>query len=374
MDLTVITTYRCDSKCQMCYIWQNPTQPKEEVSLETLRKLPSNFDNINISGGEPTLRNDLEEIVDILWKKGKVIGISSNGLHHEKILPIVKKYPNIKVRFSVEGCEIISNKIRGEKNGYNKKVEGMKELLKAGGKDLGFALVIQDENAEELMYVYELTKKLGIELSTSTLHNAWQFHKKDNYFYDKVKVAKKVEPLITALLKSNSVKNWFRAYLNLGLINKILGKYRLMKCTAGNDFVFIDPWSDVYACNVRSDLLMGSLNQNNWTEIMESDGAKKMINKVNSCSQNCWMITTATTSIRNHYVPAVPKISPLFWVIKNKIKLSLGKDICFEKYVDYGSVKPTPLIPRKSFLDITYKKKVQARETKLYKDEIYVND
>ena len=36
MDLTVISTFRCNSKCQMCYIWQNPTDPKEEVSLETL--------------------------------------------------------------------------------------------------------------------------------------------------------------------------------------------------------------------------------------------------------------------------------------------------------------------------------------------------
>ncbi|MDB6106395.1 MAG: radical protein, partial [Gammaproteobacteria bacterium] len=35
MDLTIISTYRCNSKCQMCYIWKNPTDQKEEVSLET---------------------------------------------------------------------------------------------------------------------------------------------------------------------------------------------------------------------------------------------------------------------------------------------------------------------------------------------------
>src|SRR4029077_11853708 len=66
MDLTVISTFRCNSKCQMCYIWQNPTEPKEEVSLETLSKLPPGFDNLNVSGGEPTLRKDLAEIADIL--------------------------------------------------------------------------------------------------------------------------------------------------------------------------------------------------------------------------------------------------------------------------------------------------------------------
>ena len=58
MDLTVISTFRCNSKCQMCYIWKNPTDPREEISLETLSKLPPGFDNLNVSGGEPTLRKD----------------------------------------------------------------------------------------------------------------------------------------------------------------------------------------------------------------------------------------------------------------------------------------------------------------------------
>ena len=103
MDLTVISTFRCNSKCQMCYIWKNPTDPKEEISLETLSKLPSGFDNLNVSGGEPTLRKDLGEIIDLLYPKARVMEISSNGLHPERLVPIIKKHPNIKVRFSLKG-------------------------------------------------------------------------------------------------------------------------------------------------------------------------------------------------------------------------------------------------------------------------------
>ena len=66
MDLTVISTYRCNSRCQMCYIWKNPTDPKEEISLETLSKLPGGFDNLNVSGGEPTLRRDHSELAPSL--------------------------------------------------------------------------------------------------------------------------------------------------------------------------------------------------------------------------------------------------------------------------------------------------------------------
>jgi len=86
MDLTVIPTFRCNSRCQMCYIWKNPTEPKLEVTAETLAKLPGGFDNLNLSGGEPTLRRDLATLVDVLYPKARIMEISSNGLHPEKLV------------------------------------------------------------------------------------------------------------------------------------------------------------------------------------------------------------------------------------------------------------------------------------------------
>jgi MoaA/NifB/PqqE/SkfB family radical SAM enzyme len=212
MDLTVISTFRCNSKCQMCYIWKNPTEPKEEVSLETLSKLPAGFDNLNVSGGEPTLRKDLGEIADLLHPKARVMEISSNGLHPERLVPIIKKYPDIKVRFSLEGNQATNDAIRGEKGGYATKVAGLRMLKEAGGTDLGFAMVIQDENVDQLVSIYEFARKEGYELATSALHNAWQFYKNDNYFYERKVVARKVEGLIEAMLRSSKPKNWFRAY------------------------------------------------------------------------------------------------------------------------------------------------------------------
>jgi len=373
MDLTVISTYRCNSKCQMCYIWQNPTSPIEEVALETLNKLPHGFDNVNVSGGEPTLRKDLREIIDILYPKGRIIEISSNGLYPEKIIPIIKKYPNIKVRFSLEGDELTNNNIRGEHNGYKKKVDGLLKLKEAGGTDLGFAFVIQDENADQLVNVYELTKKLGVELSTSTLHNAFQFHKNDNYMYNGAKVAKYVESLIYAMLKTNSVKNWFRAYLNLGLISKLLGQDRLIKCTAGTDFMFIDPFSDVFACNVRPDLIVGNLEKQSWAEIIESEIFKKKLNAVAVCKQNCWMVTTARTAMRSNIIPSFPKMQPLLWVLKNKLKISIGKSICFNQYIDYSKIKTYPFVKRHSFLNIALKNKVQKKDDPHYTQGDFYN-
>ena len=372
MDVTIISTYRCDSKCSMCYIWKNPTLPEEEVMLKTLEKLPNNIDNCNISGGEPTLRKDLMEMVDILATKSRIMEISTNGLHYEKIIPIVKKYPNIKIRFSLEGFEKTNNTIRGEEDGFKVKVEGVKKLIEAGGKDLGFGAVIQDTNLDELVELYRFCKKLGIEFATSALHNAFQFHKNDNYPYDRFKVAKKVEDLIVEQLKSWSIKNWFRAYLNLGLIEKILGHDRLIPCIAGSGFTFVDPWSDVYACNVRPDLLMGNLEKQTWGEIWEGEKSIEIRKKVAACTQNCWMVTTARTAMRNPKFTFLPKNKVMFWVVLNKVNTILNRELRIEKYIDYNRVlKDQNVIDRKSYLGVPAKRNITKKSDEHY---IHIGD
>ena len=73
MDLSIILTYRFNSRCSMCHIWQHPTVPAEEVTLDTLATLPGGFDSVHLTGGEPTLRADLEAIVDLTTQSGKEI-------------------------------------------------------------------------------------------------------------------------------------------------------------------------------------------------------------------------------------------------------------------------------------------------------------
>ncbi len=367
MDLSVILTYRCDSRCSMCHIWQNPTQPKAEVSLDTLAKLPGGFDYLNITGGEPTLRRDLMEVVDLLHPKTAVLEISTNGLHQNRLVPIVEKYPDIKVRISVEGSEATNNKIRGEENGYAKKIECMEALVAAGGCDLGFATTFQDENVDEIVDLYLMSRDMGVEFATSALHNGFQFHKNDNYQYDRLSVARHVEDLITEMMKAWDVKTLFRAYLNLGLIAKILGHDRLIACTAGTQFAFVDPWSDVYACNVRPDLLMGNLTEQSWDEILQGDVADQQRTKVRACEQNCWMVASAKTAMRNEHFAKLPKPGPALWVVINKVRSLFGQPIPFEKYVDYSIVhKDVDVVHRESHLGTRQRAKVQPTESRHY--------
>jgi MoaA/NifB/PqqE/SkfB family radical SAM enzyme len=367
VDLAVITTYRCDSRCSMCHIWKNPTHPDYEIGLEALSKLPTGFDHINVTGGEPTLRKDLLDLCHLLYPRTRKLEISSNGLHGDVLERVVRAYPDVKIRISVEGLEETNNRIRGERGGFTKKMQAMDRLIAAGGTDLGFATTFQDENLEEVLGLYRYAQRVGVEFATSALHNAFQFHKNDNVLYDRLRVAKKVEELIAEMLSSRRPKDWFRAYLNLGLIAKVLGQDRLHPCTQGTDSVFIDPWGDVYACNVRNDLLMGNLNEQSWDEIYNGPVAGEIRSKVSACTQNCWMVSSAKTAMRNPHFARLPKTSVMRWVAWNRIKVAFGGRVAFERYIDYGNVRQEADPPRRqSYLDNPEKKLLQPAQSRRY--------
>ena len=104
---------------------------------------------------------------------------------------------------------------------------------------------------------------------------------------------------------------------------------------------------------------MGNLAKQSWQEILDSDVARKSREKVAQCRQNCWMVTTARTAMRSNIIPMFPKLQPLFWVLENKIKTTLGMDIAFDRYIDYGNVGTSPRVERTSFLNQTFKAKLQ---------------
>jgi MoaA/NifB/PqqE/SkfB family radical SAM enzyme len=322
----------------MCNVWKNPSVPGEEVSLKTLEKIPYGVDYLNLTGGEPTLRKDLMEIVELLYPRAATFEISSNGLHPERIEPIIKKYPCVRIRFSLEGHEETNNSIRGEKAGYARKINGLLRLKELGATDIGFGAVIQDENAAQLTGLFDLAREHNLEFATSILHNGFQFHKNDNTPYDRTYIAKNIEKLIEAQLSARNVKIWFRAYLNLGLIEKVLGHDRMLRCTAGKDFVFIDPWGEVFACNVDPNLKMGNLERQSWDEINNGSAANQVKEKVRQCRQNCWMVGSAKTAMRNGRFARIPKIRPALWVLRNRIRKLLGLNIPFDRYIDYSSV------------------------------------
>lgn len=311
---TVIVTYRCNARCTMCSRYKAPSRPDEELSLETIKKLPRMYFT-NITGGEPFIRTDLADIVRELYKKSDRIVISTNGFFTDRIIALAEEFPQVGIRISIEGLQQTNDEIRGLPNGFNRGYETLKRLVEMRHPDVGFGMTVQDKNAPDLVPLYRISDELGMEFATASLHNSFYFVEAKNIIHDRAMVAKNFEDLVNELLASNEPKKWFRAYFNMGLINYIYGQKRLLPCDMAFDTFFIDPYGDVMPCNGTKDKeVMGNLNVQGWDELWGSEQAEAVRARVRRCDRNCWMIGSASPAMRKYIW------KPAAWVAAHKLK------------------------------------------------------
>ena len=99
LDATLELTYRCNNKCVHCYcnLPENDEHAmQDELTTEEIKKLLDDLASMGsiwllITGGEPLLRPDFEEIYLHAKKKGFLITLFSNGtLINENII----KFPD----------------------------------------------------------------------------------------------------------------------------------------------------------------------------------------------------------------------------------------------------------------------------------------
>ncbi len=329
MECAVIVTYRCNARCQMCHTWQYPSQESEEFPIEILNCLPDGQHRINLTGGEPALREDLLEVVEILVKKTPRLEISTNGYYTEKLVEIGRRFPQITFRISAEGLPKLNDGVRGLKDGFDHGLRTVLSLLEVGVKDVGFGMVISDKNAQDLLLLYQLCSRMGVEFATSTMHNSFYFHKDNNNIENGEFVETHMKQFLTALLQSERynlklrLKDWGRAFINFGILRHIRGETRTLPCGAGQDLFFLDPFGQILACNgSETPWVMGNLKEQSFAQIWHSANAEAVRQKVKQCQRNCWMVGTAVPAMRRS-----PWI-PLGWIARNKLRLLQGQEIC----------------------------------------------
>jgi len=136
-------TARCNARCKMCFYEENMEKASgiaKELTLDEYEKISKGIKLINIlgiSGGEPFLRDDLSEIIKILYKNCSplVVDLPTNGFFTDKIIRQVTdiaghcKDMTVDVQLSIDGPEHIHNEIRGLKDGFNKVKETYKKLI-----------------------------------------------------------------------------------------------------------------------------------------------------------------------------------------------------------------------------------------------------
>lgn len=310
MDGIIAVTYRCNARCTMCYTWRHPSDKKLEISAKDLVSLPQMI-RLNVTGGEPFLKDDLGEILEVVKKKARRVVISTNGFLTKRTLEVMSRHKDVGIRISVDGMEEVHDAIRGFKGANRKSLETLRGLKDLGLKDLGIAVTISDQNATDLVPLFRLAEREGVELATAVLHNAYYFHKEDNVIVNKEFVGEEIRKLMTAYLGSSHPKDWFRAYFTQGLVDHVNGKPRTLKCTMATDSFFVDPFGYVRPCNVMN-LPFGNIKEKSFQEIWAGPEAEEARKKVAVCKENCWMIGSVGHLMRRQFW------KPLTWVAKEK--------------------------------------------------------
>src|SRR2546427_5217912 len=122
MNITVSVSYRCTSRCKTCNVW---LLPNDDLALdegarvfESLGKAPYWF---TFSGGEPTLRKDLPDMVGSAYRHCQpgIINIPTNGIQ-DKIIPgrieqvlLAAPKSEVIINLSLAGGALSKNKFAG---------------------------------------------------------------------------------------------------------------------------------------------------------------------------------------------------------------------------------------------------------------------
>src|SRR2546426_10625195 len=118
---------------------------------------------------------------------------------------------------------------------------------------------------------------------------------------------------------------------------------------------------------------MGTLPRQSWSDVFSGPTAQRVRGEVAGCQQNCWMVTTARTAMRSRLAPALPKLRPLRWVVANKLRTMVGRAVDFSA-IDYDHVLLSrPELKRPSFLQTSFKRRVQHVTDPHYRQGAFFN-
>ncbi|MDO8559301.1 MAG: radical SAM protein [bacterium] len=122
-------TNKCNLRCKHCFYIPNVVSA-QEISFEQIQKLArsakGSLKQITLTGGEPFLRNDLEDIIFAFAENGcEIVNIDTNGILIERIESFLKNtLAKTQIKFifilSLDGPSSVHDSIRGMPGSFEK--------------------------------------------------------------------------------------------------------------------------------------------------------------------------------------------------------------------------------------------------------------
>lgn len=251
----------CNARCGHCSFYKGVHDAKREVmNVEQAKKVIADAQElgvsiINIVGGEPTLREDLSEIIRSVDKDLSTVIMFTNGSILSAKAAELKEAGLDGVYVSIDSSDPkkhdLSRMIPGL---YDKAMQGILDAKKVG-LTTGLSVVVTPESfkAGELDRLIELAKKSGVHEvivfdSMPTGRYAYRKDLIDNNDW--------IEDLITSVKKYNDDPT----YPGI-LVYAYATSFRSAGCSCGTSYFYISPYGDMMSCDFNHAIFGNVLKQ-----------------------------------------------------------------------------------------------------------------
>lgn len=158
---TIFLTLRCNSECGYCATTENRSRPEmdtgEVIRLMAGLRRQGTF-RLGLSGGEPLLRADFDEIAHAAQRLGFLTSLVTNGLLLERFLAAAMRLDYVLC--TIEGDAATHDAQRGE-GAWDKTTQGLQALRALGHKHLGVICPVYGANHTQLEIPLAIAEALG---------------------------------------------------------------------------------------------------------------------------------------------------------------------------------------------------------------------
>lgn len=304
-------SYNCNGRCVMCNIWkkQNINKELSFQQIENLfsdKLLSSSLEIINITGGEPTLRNDLVEIVKVITKKCinlKRIDIPTNGFDTdrvvneiEKILPLLlSTNAKLTVTIALDGIGKTHELVRGRPNIFTnveQTIEELKELTVLYpffSFNLNMTINKLNYYAIEEMRKYATQKGIGINFTLAAISEIGveSIQVREKFEMNQEEKAK-VVLFLEDLLKEGEIDSRYAKFTTTWL--KTGRRHTDCAFKRGRAFL-LEPNGETYVCGNFKEFRIGNIMEEQFERMWGKAGniLKRVSSKCKNCVSNCYM-------------------------------------------------------------------------------------